>query len=316
MADVEDAAPAPRKGPGRPKKKQPKATLEMNGIVDNPFTAGSLVELMTDNSMDLKSFTDHLKKIGCHEVTVRFSRTSATFFTSCHSDNSKIVGCIDGSKVNWYYCSEVMCRSFDAKEFIKIFAAIDKSICKLSIIIRSGNKDQAEFILKNSENDSEAKYNLTLKHEETEIPETYLNADHIANDPSVLGVEFPIEFTLKGKTFKKLIQDSAQEGNKVAMHFVRYEDQPLQVQTCESGEVKHEEIYYDDEKICMNSKLGKGGLMMCKVYTNNFKAFAGALLTEDVRISCSQRWMRLRISTEKSTIVIHTVTECLDDKGM
>ena len=128
------AAAKPKRGPGRPPKKNPPPPLRKDGIVERPMDANNRLEFVYEDPTMLKSLFAYFKNLKAREIHLRCSPTGLTFFTRDHTKTSRVVAVVAGEHVNWHYCEGTFWLAINRENVEKLFASIDKTLYKITII--------------------------------------------------------------------------------------------------------------------------------------------------------------------------------------
>ena len=151
-----------KRGPGRPSTKPDPPSLDQRGVVSDPDDPANIIEFVYGNPDVFKSLFAYFKNIKAANIHVRFSPTAVTFFTRDNMKLTRVVAHIEGSRVNHYYCAETYWMGMTRDLFEKMFAQIDKTLYKISIIGKADDLDHLWFIFKDAEVDKECHYKMKL----------------------------------------------------------------------------------------------------------------------------------------------------------
>ena len=293
-----------KRGPGRPPSKPIPPTIDMIGLVDSPEDDENKMELVFDNPLVFKSLFTYLKNIKSKELHLRFTPNDLTIFAYDHTQTSRIVAIIDGTKLNRYYCGESFWVNLNRENVDKLFASIDKSFYKIELQIKYED-ERISVTFTDADLNKECLYMVVLANYE---PNEYLfEAENIIRaDPN----EFPIEFSLSAKQFKKAITDAANYSTILTIKKV--ENSPLFFTYSSPSQIEYYETYYNDKRICLKSNIGEKQTFQCTIKLNNIKSFASTMVTDNVKILCHMAVDILFQSTigNNHALVIHTLTKC------
>ena len=277
-AGGDSAAARAKRGPGRPPRRPPPPPLEKKGIVDSPNDADNKMEFAYEEPQVFKSLFTYFKNVKAKEVHVRCAPGGLTFFTRDHEKQSRIVAHVDGRHANWYYCDEEFWLGLNRETIEKMFSSIDKSFSKISIVHRQDDSETLTFILKDLDIEKEANYKFKVSalDDDEELVEA---EDELT--PEAMAENFPIEFLLTDKQFKKSVNDIAAYSDTVTIE--RHGRLPLQFTYAKVG-LTYNEVYRSDEKIRLRSEIADGHSFRCTVKVANIKSLAASMVTEDVRL--------------------------------
>jgi hypothetical protein len=298
-----EAATVPKRGPGRPPSLPPMPELEMRGIVGSPSHPDHLIEFAYGRPAIFKSLFTYLKNVKSQDIHIRFSPVGITFFARDHVKKSKIIAVIDGSKANWFYCHEKMDFVLRRDLVDNMFASIDKSFYKCTIIYSQVFPDALQFVFKDPTADKECSYqiNVALPMEDTDLYESEkeTKTDYIE-------ANFPVHFTLSAKMFKKSLTDLCREVDTV--HIEKLGDAPLQLTFGKEGMEFHE-IYRNAEKIKLHSTITRESIFRIALQIENIKYLAGAMVADEIRICCrSDGDILFRSDDDNKIMIVNTLT--------
>jgi hypothetical protein len=293
-----------QRGPGRPPSKPPAPPLDKRGIVDSPKSAQNRLEFVHSNPSVLKSLFTYLKNIKARNIHLRCSPLGLTFFARDHSKTSRVVATIAGDQVNWHYCEEVFWLGINRDNVEKMFAAIDKTFFKITIVQTHDDINSLTFIFKDAEVDKECNYKVTLS---TYAPDEELYEAEKILTPEAIVENFPIEFMLTAKQFKKTINDASNYSDVIT--FEKLGNHPLQLTYAKSN-MMYNEVYRNPEKIFLRSSVQPDTTFRCTVKIFNVKSLASSMVTDDVRILCREDGDILFCSAiDVKALVVSTLTK-------
>lgn len=292
-----------RRGPGRPPNKPVVPILEQQGIVDSPFDANNRLEHAYSDPSIFKSLFTYFKNIKAREIHMRCSPTGLTFFARDHSRTSRVVAHVAGDQVNWHYCEEEFWIGINREHAEKMFAAIDKTFFKITITQSRDDTNNLTFIFKDAEIDKECNYKIILS---SYAPDDELYDAESILTPAGLIDNFPIEFTLSAKQFKKSIGDASNYSDTIT--FEKPGSHPLQL-TYIKPSIVYNEVFRNDEKIHLRSAVSSNANFRCTVKIANVKSLASSMVTDDVRILCREEGdILFRSAIDVKALVVSTMT--------
>lgn len=277
--------PAPKRGPGRPPKRQPALPLEKLGIVEVPDNAEHMLECVYGDPTVFKSLFSYLKKLNSREIHIRCSPEGISFFARDKSSECRVVATLLGDQMNHYYCGKTfwigLCRDLNVE---KTFANIDKTYHKITMIVKHDDPENVIFVLKDPVIDKESISILTVSSYDRD--ENLYEIEELTTPEAVAG--YPIEFTLTAKQFKKSITDASSHGAD-SITIEKFGEYPLQFTYLRTG-LKYHEVYRSAEKISLRSDIdGNGPPFRCVIGTESAKSLATAMVTDNVLICCKEK---------------------------
>jgi hypothetical protein len=272
-----------KRGPGRPPKAKPGPVLAKKGIVDNPADSANRMELVYGDPMMFKSLFAFFQKLKSKQLHVRFDPESVTIFTRDDSKKCRVVAKIPGNGVHHYYCDDAFWLGITRdKDVEKIFATIDKTLHKVTLLYSHDDPDSISIIFKDCNIDKECNYRLTVSAFD---PDEELFMSEKLTTPESLKT-FPIEFKLTSKQFKKTVTDAQHHSTQLTVEKLG-KTRPLQFTYHKSG-LRYNEVYRSGEKIELRSEVKEGTIFRCTVNTAYVKSLAAAMVTDTIRIYCRQ----------------------------
>lgn len=298
------AATQERRGPGRPPSKPRAPPLEKKGIVDSPQDPNNRLEFVYGDPTVFKALFTYFKNIKAREIHLRCSPRGLTFFARDHSKTSRVVAHAAGEHVNWHYCEGEYWLGINRDNVEKMFAAIDKTFFKITVIQSHEDHNSLVFVFKDAEIDKECNYKVTLSTYARD--EDLYEAEHILT-PAGLVEAFPIEFVLTAKQFKKSVSDASNYSDTVT--FEKLGAHPLQLTYAKSNMI-YNEVYRTPEKIKLRSAVEDGTTFRCTVKIANVKSLAASMVTDDVRILCREEGdILFRSAIDAKALVVSTMTK-------
>ena len=292
-----------RRGPGRPPSKAPAPPLEVRGVVDAPKDSNNRLEFVHSDPSIFKVMFTYFKNIKAREIHVRCTPAGLTFFARDHSKTSRVVAAVAGEHVNWHYCEGEFWLGLNRDNVEKMFAAIDKTFFKITILQAHDDTNSLTFIFKDAEIDKECNYKVVLSSYARDA-ELY-EAERTLMPEAVLA-NFPIEFTLTAKQFKKTIGDACSYSDTIT--FEKIGAYPLQLTYAKSTMV-YNEVYRSAEKIRLRSSVGDATTFRAMVKVANVRSLASSMVTDDVRILCRENAdILFRSAIDVKALVVSTLT--------
>lgn len=299
------AAPAKtaRRGPGRPPSKPAPPALEQRGVVAAPRDASNRLEFVYGDPSVFKSLFTYFKNIKARDIHLRCNPTGLTFFARDHSKTSRIVAHVAGEHVNWHYCDGEFWLGLNREHVEKMFAAIDKTLFKITILQSVDDPNSLTFVFKDAEIEKECNYRVSLS---TYPRDEELYEAERALTPAALTALFPVEFMLSAKQFKKSIGDASNYSETLT--FEKLGAHPLQL-TYARANLVYNEVYRSALKIRLRSAVADGAIFRATVKIANVKSLASSMVTDDVRILCREDDdILFRSAIDAKAMVVSTMT--------
>ena len=295
------AAQAKKRGPGRPPKKQPPPALRKDGIVETPTDAENRLELVYEDPMMFKSLFTYFKNLKARDIHIRCAPTGVTFFTRDSTRTCRVVAELPGASMNHFYCDDEFVIGLNRDHVEKLFADIDKSFYKITFIYRHDDPDNFSLLFKDPELDKECIHKVSVSNLDSDEE---LFAAETMTTPQALA-EFPIEFVLAARQFKKTVTDAGHYSETLTVEKLGKQN-PLQFTYTQVGHV-YNEVYRAPEKIQLRSEVAEGSIFRCSVKIANVKSLASAMVTDQVRIYCREN-ADILFRSEIDALVMSTFT--------
>ena len=125
--------------------------------------------------------------------------------------------------------------------------------------------------------------------------------------PAALIANFPIEFTLTAKQFKKSISDASNHSETIT--FEKLGTHPLQLTYAKSNMI-YNEVYRTPDKINLRSAITDNMTFRATIKIVNVKSLASSMVTDDVRILCREDAdILFRSALDSKALVVSTMTQ-------
>jgi intracellular sulfur oxidation DsrE/DsrF family protein len=288
------------RGPGRPSKKTPPPSIKRNGIVEQPNDPQHRLEFVYENPIMFKSLFTYFKNLKARDIHIRCTTKGISFFTRDQTKTSRVMAYIPGNKINHYYCDGTFWLGINRENVEKMFTSIDKSFFKITILSRHDEHDSITFVFKDFDIEKECNYKIIVSS--LELDEDLLAAenDDIKN--------YPIEWELTAKQFKKTIGDSSNYSDTITIE--KLGTLPLHLTYSCVNQLTYNEVYYSPEKIKLRAEILAGQSFRCTFKIANVKCLAAAMVTDTVRILCCEN-SDLLFRSEIDSLVMNTFTQLL-----
>lgn len=294
------AAAKPKRGPGRPPKKQPAPPLRKVGVVNSPADAQNRLEFMYEDPAMLKSLFAYFKNLKAVDVHIRCTPAGITFFTRDGAATCRVVAELPGGHMNHFYCDGTFWLGLNRENVERIFSSIDKSFFKVSLLHRHDDPDNLVIIFDDADIDKECNYCVavsTLDRDEELFAAEALTTAEALKKP-------PIEFHLTAKQFKKSVTDAGHYSDTLT--FEKLGTHPLQFTYNRVG-IAYHEVYRTPGKIHLRSEVKEDTIFRCTVAIANIKSLASAMVTDHVGIYCREDG-DLLFRSEVDALVLSTFT--------
>lgn len=287
--------PAKKRGPGRPPKKQPAPPLRKDGVVDVPSDPDHRMEFVYEDPMVFKSLFTYFKNLRARDVHLRCTRQGLTFFTRDSTRTCRVVATLPGGSMNYFYCDDTFWLGLNRDAVEKVFASIDKSFFKITLLYFHDDPESLSIVFKDPEIEKECHYKVgvSLFDEDAELYE----AEALVA-PRALAA-FPLELCLSAKQFKKTVTDAGHYSETITAE--KLGPHPFQFTYTRVGVIYHE-VYRAPEKIGLRSDVPEDGLFRITMKIAGIRSLAAAMVTDTVKLFCR----------EESDILLRSEIDALD----
>lgn len=262
-----------KKRPGRPCLIQKKEIIERKGIVNTPTFNSNLMELVYDGPLVFKKIFNLFKLMDVKEIKMSFMQDHVDIITTDHLQKNVNHLQIDCSKLIHYYCSYPITITLNAKNIEKVIQKLDKTYHTITIISKEASyRNEILVIFRNSEIDMDEYHTINLI--ETEQSEQIsCNQYNYEN--------YPIQFQLSSKLFKKIITDVSSFSNTFTIEKIKGIALQFSCMTPEKTiKVKH--IYKNEDKIKLKSTIHDDDIFSVSTKIDYIKALSNSLIGDNI----------------------------------
>lgn len=295
--------------PGRPPKKLPHPPLKKKGIISEPTTPDTAIELMYGFPIILKKVMAHFKSLATEKIQVIFRPEEVIMFGRDHNKHSRTRVRIDGKKLHYYYCKGVYKMIFVRREIELILNKVDKDYRHL--IIHASVQHIKKYIVFSFENGMkiDEKHHITLREGKT--------SDEMDNENDFLDEDsYTLSFTFPGKYFKKTISDIRTISKELGI-VQESKDDPLDLVYRSKNQKIQSKHTCKNSKTTINfkSKLDDDETFRVDIMVDYIKPISQAQVADSVDIFVDENKQFMTRSTfEDGTIEIKTLTEIIDKR--
>lgn len=291
-----DTAPAEKKKPGRPRKKDTAVSLPIHGICDAPSEEGIICEFASGTIEVMKKTLALQKSYSVNEVEIRFDATSICFKSIDNSQKARLATQFDCHNTHRYFCGAT------GKIVSVVRSHLDKLIDNLNkehdmvrfVLFASDCKLHLYCFLHNTVRKSVKDYTIPVVSCE-DIPEAL---------PEAVPVPYPLSFCLPSKELKTKMASLKQLSPLMAIQKIG--QGPMQF-VCESNkDVDCKETFHEGSSIGMLCTLETDEILRVTVFTDLIKSFAHHV----VGASCLLKVDHKRDLVVTSSVSCHTGPIC------
>lgn len=266
---------APRKKPGRPRKKIDATPIEVHGIVPRPVNDDDIIELVYCNPGLFRKLLQMYKHFEVSEVEMNFDKSGLKIITKDHLGKSTIYTTIDGRCMNLYYCARNTRICVKRANLESVLGALSKSHHKVTFMSKEENyRSTLYIVVKNLEYNNENSYEIDVVHK----PEMQNFAEFHDDDAN-----YPLKFQFSSKYFKSLIGNTRRLSPVLTIQKVG--EEPMQLTYPKNQKVNWTDVYSDPEKINLKSTVKPDEILSVSVTIDYIKPFAKSNIGDDVFIA-------------------------------
>lgn len=265
------------KGPGRPRKNPQVDNLPLQGVVNKPDSDKNKMEMRYGNPASLKKIFMLLKAMDPEELHMYFEKDKFTIKARDHLEKSNIYVVAYGKNMNKYYCEKPFAISLESEAIAKIFQTMDNTHHAIQFISRkrAGGDDLNMYIIMIDR--------VRNRHDNYEIKVKGGSIFQGLNK-EVNCKNYPIQFTLDSKDFKKTISKIGLHTDKFTIQKKGDEDLRISTQQSKKTGVKCNFVYKDAEDIKLISKVKKNDLFSVAINIKYIKNISKSQLGEFITI--------------------------------
>jgi len=264
------------KGPGRPRKNPQVDDLPVLGIVNKPDSDKNKMEMRYGNPSSLKKIFMLLKAMDPEELHIYFEKDKFTIKARDHLEKSNIYIEAYGKNMNKYYCEKPFAISLESEAIAKIFQTLDNTHHAIQFISRKRGGDDLNLYIIMIDR-------VRNRHDNYEIKVKGVSAFQ-GLEKEVNCKNYPIQFTLESKDFKKIITKIGLHTDKFTIQKKGDEDLRISTQQSKKTSVKCNFVFKDPEDIKLVSKIRKNDLFSVAINIKYIKNISKAQLGDEIRI--------------------------------
>jgi hypothetical protein len=252
--------------------------------VGAPHDPENRLECVCGDPVLFKNLFAYLKNLKAREVHVRCDPRGLTFFARDQSRAIRVVGRLPGAEMVHHYCEGRFRIGLHRAAVEKVFASIDASFYKVTLLYLHEEPDKLVVIFKDHEVDKDCSYRLTLSDFE---PDEGLYAAEEAVRNEALEA-FPLSWELSARQFKKSVGDAANHSEVLTVSKLG-DEEPLRLTYNRVNQHSYEEVYRDPQKIALRSYVAAGEVFSCDMpVRKNVRPVAASMVADRIRIYCGR----------------------------
>lgn len=286
--------------PGRPPIFQKKEIIERKGIVETPNFDTNVMELIYDVPIIFKKIFNLFKLMDVKEIKINFTDVAVNIITTDHLEKNINHLTINCAKLIHYYCAYPITVTLDAKNIEKVIQKLDKTYHTITMISKEVSyRSEILIIFKNTDIDMEEYHIVNL-----------IETEHIeAINYNIVDYEnYPIQFQLSSKLFKKIITDISSFSNTFTIEKIKGIALQFSCMT-PTKTIKIRHIYKNENKIKLKSKIADDDIFSVSTKIDYIKALSNSLIGENIEFFIDKEndmVFRINIDNSAFNLTIYT----------
>lgn len=289
-----------KKGPGRPRKTPKKEPIARKGIIKTPENSDSLVEVLYDQPLVMKKIFQFFKAIATPHIQILFRPTDIVFYAVDHHKKSRVRIKIDATKLNNYYCKDIVDVGIAAKEMELILNKVDKDYSSI-VLLNSidGDRKHLVLVLENSMQIAEAhRIQLVGHYNKMETENEFIDEN------------YTIKFEYPSKYFKKTISDIKTMSPQLSIIQEDNHSPIVFEYTASNNRIHSKHTVKNSARIKLTSTLQEDETFRVDIRVDNLKPIASSQIADDIAIFVDEnKAFMTKTYIDNKTVEIKTLTE-------
>lgn len=297
--------PAIKRGPGRPPKTLKKDPIPRKGISRNPQNSDSYVEFLYDQPVVMKKIFSFFKSVAASEIQILFRPTDIIFYAVDHNEKTRIRVRIDGSKLNHYYCRDVLDVGISQKEMEMILNKVDKDYSSLVILSDVGTTRRNLTIV----------FETDIQIDELHRIDLIASYNKMNNEEAFIDEDYMIKFNFPGKYFKKTVGDIKSMSSQLSITQEDNESPLIFEYLTDNKRIQSKHTVKDSNKIKLTSNVEDGESFRVDICIDYLKPISSSQIANEIDILVDENKAFMTKSyIDDGTIEIKTLTEIIDER--
>jgi hypothetical protein len=296
---------ATKKGPGRPRKTPKKEPIPRKGIAKSPINTDSFIEVLYDKPIVMKKIFQFFKAIAADQIQIIFRPKDIIFYAVDHLEKSKIRVRFDTSKLNSYYCRDILDIGISTKEMDLILNKVDKEYSSIVILSDVGSTQRNITLVLENEIQIDEMHRLELISNHKKMEDESLFTDE----------NYTIKFEFPSKYFKKTVSDI--KTMSVNLSITQEDtDSPIVFEyLTDNKRIQSKHTIKDGKKIKLESNLAPDRSFRVDVRIDYLKPISSSQISDEIRILVDENKDFMTVAyIDDGTIEIKTLTEIIDER--
>jgi len=294
-----------KKGPGRPRKTPKKEPIPRKGISKHPANPDSFIEVLYDQPIVIKKIFQFFKAIAAAQIQIIFRPKDIIFYAVDHLEKSRIRVKIDATKLNNYYCRDILDVGVSTKEMELILNKIDKEYsCIILLSDISSTQRNITLVLEND-----------IQIDEMHRIELIGQYNKMENERLFIDEDYTIKFEFPSKYFKKTINDIKTMSLQLSITQEDSESPIVFEYLTENKRIQSKHTVKDGKKIKLESYLSDDKSFRVDVRIDYIKPIAASQIADEIKILVDENKSFMTIAyIDDGSIEIKTLTEIIDER--
>jgi hypothetical protein len=302
---IPSKGPTIKRGPGRPPKTLKKDPIPRKGISRNPQNSDSYVEFLYDQPVVMKKIFSFFKSVAASEIQILFRPTDIIFYAVDHNEKTRIRVRIDGSKLNHYYCRDVLDVGISQKEMEMILNKVDKDYSSLVILSDVGTTRRNLTIV----------FETDIQIDELHRIDLIASYNKMTNEEAFTDEDYMIKFNFPGKYFKKTVGDIKSMSSQLSITQEDNESPLIFEYLTDNKRIQSKHTVKDSNKIKLTSNVENGESFRVDICIDYLKPISSSQIANEIDILVDENKAFMTKSyIDDGTIEIKTLTEIIDER--
>jgi hypothetical protein len=294
-----------KKGPGRPRKNPKKEPIPRKGISKISSNNDEYIGVIYDQPLILKRIFQFFKSLAASQIQIIFRPKEIIFYTEDHHKKSKIRVRIDCSKINHYYCRDVLDIGISSKDMEMILNKADKDYTSVIILSSVGSIHRNITVMLEN----------VMQIDEVHVIDLIGQYNRMENENNFINEDYMIKYKYSTKYFKKTIGDIKSMSTQISIAQEDCESNLVVEYLTSNKKIQSKHIAKNNDKIKLESNLKQGDSFRVDLRIDYIKPISASQIADEVLILVDENKNFMTKSyIDNDTIEIKTLTEIIDER--
>ena len=256
--------------------------------------------------MIFKKIFQFFKALAARDIQILFRPKEIIFYAEDHHGKSKIRVKIDTTKINHYYCKDVLDIGISSRE--------------MELILNKIDKDYGAILLISSVNTKNSCIDLTLEND-IQIDELHtiklVNlTKKMENETSFIDENYTVSFELPSKYFRKTINDIKTMSTELSITQENMNSPLVFEYSNENCKIHSKHTVKNNEKIKLKSNLEEEESFRIDLHIEYIKPISASQIADEITIFADEnKDFMTKAFIDDKTVEIKTLTEIIDERS-